>query len=180
METKAIYASPASDLLNKNAVVWDGDFIKTQNPARLPACCIGCGAVDKLGQTEEKLTYLNPLTFFWILLSPIALIIAYFVFRKQLSISYSRCAPCTKKATLWGNIAKISWVLFVVGIVVRILIGKQFFMLQMIVILGSPLLALFATAMKDTQLSVKDFREPIFVLKGFNKAFVAKLKGQSR
>ena len=53
-------------------------------------------------------------------------------------------------------------------------------MLQMIVILGSPLLALFATAMKDTQLSVKDFREPIFVLKGFNKAFVAKLKGQSR
>ncbi|MBB5212545.1 hypothetical protein [Microbulbifer hydrolyticus] len=178
MTEKSIYSSPESALQNRHAFEWDGEYIKVQSPAHLPEVCIGCAQTSGLNESQDHLNYVNPLVFFWILLSPLALIIAYFVCRRKAETTFSQCSACSNKTTKWARVANISWAVFVLAIIVRILIGPELLPVQAAFIFGSPILALFATAMKDTQLSIKKFIEPTFYIKGFSKEFKSKLTSQ--
>lgn len=176
MKTENIYKVPSNNLTNQNSFVWEDGFVKVKSPAILPKVCVGCATTESLSESKTTLSYINPLTFLWIVLSPIGLILAYFFFRKQAEITYSSCDTCFHKARKWGLIAKVSWVVFVAAIVLRIIIGKQLIVVQIAIIFGSFLLALLASAMKDTQLSVGKFIDPFFYIKGFGKKFIEKSK----
>ncbi|GAB1267121.1 hypothetical protein NBRC116493_03740 [Aurantivibrio infirmus] len=175
MSTESIYNEPQSRLDNLNEFTWSGETIRIQSPGKLPKVCVGCGTTEGLNNINGTLSYVSPVIFLWLLLSPIALIIAHFLTRKKASIEYSQCGACTRKSKLWGNVSIVFWLVFVIAILVRIFVGKQLLGVQVAIILGAPILALFATAMKDTQLSVKQFTEPHFYIKGFNKKFKEKL-----
>lgn len=179
MKNEDVYKTPSSNLTNQNGFTWEGDLVKIKSPAVFPKVCIRCSAITDLKESKIKLNYVNPLTFLWLLLSPLGLILAYFIFRKQAEITYSRCASCSNKSGKWEVIAMVSWIVFVTAILVRIIIEKQFIAVQIFFIFGSFLLALLASAMKDTQLSASKFSEPFFYIKGFGKKFIEKTKANN-
>jgi len=176
MKNENVYKAPLSDLEHKNSFTWEGDLVKLKSPATFPKVCVRCSETANLKESKTKLNYVNPLTFLWILLSPIGLILAYFFFRKQAEVTYSVCENCSNKSKKWEVIAKVSWIVFVAVILVRIIFGKQFIIVQVSLIFGSFLLALFASAMKDTQLSASKYNDPFFYIKGFGKKFIEKSK----
>jgi hypothetical protein len=176
MKNENVYKAPSSNLTNRNSFTWEGDLVKVESPAVFPKVCVRCSEAADLEESTTKLNYVNPLTLLWLLLSPLALIIAYYVFRKRAEVTYSLCGKCAEKSGKWELIAKVSWIVFISAILIRIIVGKQFIAVQAFFIVGSLLLALFASAMKDPQLSATKFSNPFFYIKGFGKKFIEKSK----
>jgi len=176
MNQNSPYTPPTASLVNESELVWSGENLKLTTPASLPCICINCAADTDTKRVTSKLHYLNPLTFLWLLLSPIALIIAYYAFRKKVEISFSQCTSCLKKAEKWSLAIKASLLIFLISITLRIFISSaEFIMPLALVIFGSLLFSLFAVAMKDTQLSVKSASGDVFYIKGIKKEVKSKL-----
>ena len=172
---ESIYQTPNSSQASYNSIEQVGNQFKIKEPGKLPSICVGCGTESNLVKVQDKLRYVNPIIIFWILLSPIALIIAYFVCRKDVNIEFERCKPCHKKKVLWSKISMISWLGFVGSIIVRFQFDGAVGAFFAIMIFAFLLFALFASAMKDTGFSVKSYNAPYFYLKGFKKTVANKM-----
>jgi hypothetical protein len=120
------------------------------------------------------MNYVSPWIFLWIILSPLALIVAYYIARKELDITYGLCDPCGKKSNGWAVANKVSWMLFIVALVVRFNFEGGIYALPIVVTF---LAALFTAAMQSNQLSVKYFLNPYFYIKGLKPEVRAKLCG---
>ncbi|MGV8838157.1 hypothetical protein [Cellvibrio sp.] len=171
----SIYKTPNSSQTNYNSIELAGNQFKIKEPGKLPSICVGCGTESDLVKVQDKLRYVNPIIILWILLSPLALIIAYFVCRKDVNIEFERCKPCNKKKVLWSKISIISWVGFIGSILLRFQFDGTVGVFIAIMIFVFLLFALFASAMKDPGFSVKSYNAPYFYLKGFKKMVAKKM-----
>lgn len=99
--SKSIYQTPNSSPASYNLIEQAGSQFKIKEPGKLPSICVGCGTESNLVKVQDKLRYVNPIIILWILLSPLALIIAYFVCRKDVNIEFERCNACHKKKVFW-------------------------------------------------------------------------------
>ncbi len=171
----SIYKTPNSSQTNYNSIELAGNQFKIKEPGKLPSICVGCGTESDLVKVQDKLRYVNPIIILWILLSPLALIIAYFVCRKDVNIEFERCKPCNKKKVLWSKISIISWVGFIGSILLRFQFDGTVGVFFAIMIFVFLLFALFASAMKDPGFSVKSYNAPYFYLKGFKKMVAEKM-----
>ncbi|AZZ92046.1 hypothetical protein EUZ85_15410 [Hahella sp. KA22] len=173
--SESIYHPPSSSPIEYNSLEQVGKQFKIKEPGKLPSICVGCGTESDLVKVQDKLRYVNPIIILWILLSPLALIIAYFVCRKDVNIEFERCSACQKKKTLWSKISLFSWLGFVGAIILRFLFeGTTGFIFAAMIFIFL-LLALYASAMKDPGFSIKSYNSPYFYLKGFNKMVADKM-----
>lgn len=161
MSDEAPYAAPKSNLAMPEGIIFEGPFAKMKSPARLPLICVRCKGSEHLEQTKGEFTYINPVTFLWIVLSPLALILAYFIFRKKLSVEHSVCSSCAEHIKVWSLREKISWAVFFGSIVAGIFLPKPA-MYILIPIFISFIFALFCATKKNTGLSVKKFQDGYF------------------
>lgn len=174
--SESIYQAPSSSQASYNSIEQSGKHFKIKEPGKLPSVCVGCATESGLVKVQDKLRYVNPIIILWILLSPLALIIAYFVCRKDVNIEFERCSSCHKKKVLWSKISIISWSGFVGSIILRFQFDGVVGLFFVSMIFAFLLSALLSSAMKDPGFSVKSFNAPYFHLKGFKKAVVSKMK----
>ncbi|MCK7568043.1 hypothetical protein, partial [Marinobacter xestospongiae] len=158
-----------------NLIEQSGNQLKIKDPAKLPSICVGCGSESDLVKVKERLRYVNPVVMLWILLSPLALIIAYSVFRKDVNIEFERCSSCHNKKVIWSKISMISWLSFVGSIILRFQFDGVVGVFFGVMIFAFFLFSLFASAMKDPGVSVKKYSEPYFYLKGLKKSVASKI-----
>ncbi|BBP84658.1 hypothetical protein PHLH8_43000 [Pseudomonas sp. Pc102] len=177
MNPQSPYSPPQSSLAQQSGGVWVGKLLKVNNNAALPCVCISCATDTELEAVSTRINYVSPLTFLWLLLSPLALIAAYFISRKRLDISYSQCASCLKKKAFWTWVLRATLVVFVLALVLRISANTGQFNLPLSgLIFGSLLFALFAVTMKDMRkISVERVEGDAFYLKGFKDKVREKL-----
>ncbi len=173
--SESIYQTPNSSQATYNTIEQAGNQFKIKEPGKLPSICVGCGTESDLVKVQDKLRYVNPIIILWIFLSPLALIIAYFVCRKDVNIEFERCNSCHKKKVLWSRISLISWLGFIGSIILRFQFDGAVGLFFAIMIFVFLLFALFASAMKDPGFSVKSYNAPYFYLKGFKKAVASKM-----
>lgn len=169
MNPQSPYSPPKSSLAQQTGGVWVGKLLKVNNNAALPCVCISCATDTELEAVSTRINYVSPLTFLWLLLSPLALIAAYFISRKRLDISYSQCASCLKKKAFWTWVLRATLMVFVLALVLRISATTGQYNLPLSgLIFGSLLFALFAVTMKDMRkISVERVEGDAFYLKGF-------------
>lgn len=152
-----------------------GKQFRIKHPGKLPSVCVACGKESELIKVQEKLRYVNPLVIFWIFLSPLVLIIAYFICRRSVSIEFERCQGCQKKSSLWSKMALVGWFGLIVSVILRWHYDSSMGIFLVASILVFLLFALFCSAMKDPGFSVQSYHEPHFYLKGFKKDVAIKM-----
>lgn len=169
MNQQSPYSPPQSSLAQQSGGVWVGKLLKVNNNAALPCVCISCATGTELEAVSTRINYVSPLTFLWLLLSPLALIAAYFISRKRLDISYSQCASCLKKKAFWTWVLRGTLAVLVLTIVFQMTgVTGQFDMLVTGLTFGSMLFALFAVTMRDMRkIAVERVEGDAFYLKGF-------------
>ena len=152
------------------------NLLQVTSPAVLPRICIRCAKEENLEQVKETLNYLKPSVFLWLVLSPLPFVIAYQHYREKIEITFAYCNSCASRIRKWAIVSKWAWVLFFLSIVILFFVTKPFIIWPtIIVMLASFLLGFFATAMKETPLSVKKYQKPFFFIKVISSATQAKL-----
>lgn len=171
----SIYQAPKSLQIERNVIERVGKDFRIIEPGKLPSICVGCGREDNLVQVQDKLRYVDPIIFLWLLLSPLALIIAYYICRRDVHIQFERCNFCNNKKILWSKLNIISWLCFVAAIALRSQTTGTIGLIFGFSIFVFLITSFFTTAMKDSGFSVKSYEEPYFYLKGFKKSVSSKL-----
>jgi len=167
------YAAPRSNVERQGQIRYFGNSTaKMSSPARLAPICVCCGRTEGLEQARCALSYVNPMILAWILLSPLALILAYVVTRKSLRLEYSACADCAARVRKWSRREMASWIGFAVVFVLAIALPKPTtYLLAPLAFLF--FFALFCATQKNTGLKVTDWSGGYFTVTGVPRPSVA-------
>lgn len=159
------YQAPQSEEGIAQQFAIAGDFIQLQPPAHLPSACVKCGNQEALEGENTTLVYINPWHFLWILISPLILIIMYFIFRKTIKVDFYRCGECADKNRFWRNMALgglLATIAAIVGLVALENAFAPYFALAAGVLV---IFSLVAQTRRFHGLKVKTYQKPTFYLR---------------
>lgn len=117
------------------------------NPAKLEEICVKCGSRNVAHRVQRTFSYANPTVFLWIILSPLVLLIAWWLSAKRLKLTFSRCDVCNRKILRWKRFMWVNWAVFVLSLGLIYLLGappEGFMKVTMAITLGSFVMAIYA------------------------------------
>ena len=177
MEFDSPYAPPKSNVVATNDHGWDGKYFRLRKPGAMPRWCLRCGVDDASVEKSTKLRWVNPLTWLWIFVSPVVLMIAYLIVVKRVPVTYRHCVDCASRqarwrAAMWGAIA-----LFCLSLVGCFALerGSEVVGVLAMVCLVSLFASFVAMAVQAPSMAILKHANGVFYVGRMKRAFKARL-----
>jgi len=166
------YETPQSSISGANNTYWDGASLKISNPFHMMRNCVNCGSEETLEENAKTLVYINPLTYLWILISPLFLIIFYFIYRKSFKVTFSSCGQCASVKRKWRNRALLALVVCIAAfatVVSQDLSNPTIFNALMFTSIISGIFTLIAASKAQFQFKVDRLNDEFYITKGLGE-----------